>query len=309
MHASPSPEPVGPWDRVARELTALRLRAGNPSFEQVTRQVTAARIEAGASEHSARVARSTVYDCFRSGRARLNLVLVREIAAVLGAGDAEVDRWLAPQPEPAPASSVPVAPPTPSPAVPVVGPVPARIAVAVVAVGVLVGVLGREFQELLGLPIYLDMIGTAVSALALGPWWGALTGLLTNVSGIAVSGPASLPFALVNIAGALVWGYGVRRGWGRTLLRFLALNVAVAVVCSAIAIAILLGLYGGSTGHAQDTLVANFDRFLPLEAAVALGNLFVSVADKVISGFVALALVAAIAVRVEREESPAGGDG
>lgn len=309
MDASASQDPAGPWDHVTRELAALRLRAGNPSFEQVTRLVTTARVEAGASEHAARVARSTVYDCFRPGRARLNLGLVREIAGVLGAEDDEVDRWLAPQPEPAPASSVPVPPPTPSPAVPVVGPVPARIAVAVVAVGVLVGVLGREFQELLGLPIYLDMIGTAVSALALGPWWGALTGLLTNVSGIAVSGPASLPFALVNIAGALVWGYGVRRGWGRTLLRFLALNVAVAVVCSAIAVTILLGLYGGSVGHGQDSIAANLDEFLPYGPSVAIGNLFVSLADKVITGFVALALVAAIAVRVEREESPTEGDG
>ena len=51
------------------------------------------------------------------------------------------------------------------------------------------------------------------------------------------------------------------------------------------------------------------DEFLPYEASVALGNLFVSVGDKVISGFVALALVAAIAVRVEREGSPAGDDG
>lgn len=298
---------ASPWDHVARELTALRLRAGNPSFEQVTRQVTAARIEAGASEHAARVARSTVYDCFRTGRARLNLGLVREIASVLGAADDEVDRWLAPPPEP----SVPVPVPVdaPSPAVPVVGPVPARISFAVVGVGVLIGVLGREFQELLSLPIYLDMIGTAVSALALGPWWGALTGLLTNVSGIAVSGPASLPFALVNVAGALVWGYGVRRGWGRTLLRFLALNLVVALVCSAIAVTILLGLYSGSVGHGQDSIAANLDQFLPYEASVALGNLFVSVADKVISGFVALALVAAIAVRVEREESPAGSDG
>lgn len=296
---------ASPWDHVARELTALRLRAGNPSFEQVTRQVTAARIEAGASEHAARVARSTVYDCFRTGRARLNLGLVREIASVLGAADDEVDRWLAPPPEP----SVPAPVDAPSPAVPVVGPVPARISFAVVGVGVLIGVLGREFQELLSLPIYLDMIGTAVSALALGPWWGALTGLLTNVSGIAVSGPASLPFALVNVAGALVWGYGVRRGWGRTLLRFLALNLVVALVCSAIAVTILLGLYSGSVGHGQDSIAANLDQFLPYEASVALGNLFVSVADKVISGFVALALVAAIAVRVEREESPAGSDG
>lgn len=298
---------ASPWDHVARELTALRLRAGNPSFEQVTRQVAAARIEAGASEHAARVARSTVYDCFRTGRARLNVALVREIAAVLGAADGEVDRWLAP-PEPERPAAPVATPPVPAPAVPVVGPVPTRIALAVVAVGVLLGVLGREFQELLSLPIYLDMIGTAVSALALGPWWGALTGLLTNVSGIAVSGPASLPFALVNIAGALVWGYGVRRGWGRTLLRFLALNLVVALVCSAIAVTILLGLYAGSVGHGQDSIAANLDQFLPYEASVALGNLFVSVGDKVISGFVALALVAAIAVRVEREGS-SGADG
>lgn len=40
------------------------------------------------------------------------------------------------------------------------------------------GVLARELNGLL----FLDTIGTAVCALALGPWWGATIGALTNLA-------------------------------------------------------------------------------------------------------------------------------
>lgn len=54
------------------------------------------RAAAGESPHAARVARSTVYDCFRTGRVRVNLALVREIATALGAegGGRSLDRPL-----------------------------------------------------------------------------------------------------------------------------------------------------------------------------------------------------------------------
>ena len=35
----------------------------------------------------------------------------------------------------------------------------------------------------LKLPTFLDMIGTCVAAIVLGPWWGALVGVITNVGG------------------------------------------------------------------------------------------------------------------------------
>lgn len=86
--------------------------------------------------------------------------------------------------------------------------------------------LGREAVNFLELPIYLDMVGTAVAAVVLGPWRGAAVGLSTNLLGSLTAGAVSLPFAIVNVVGALIWGYGVHRwGMGRTLSAALDLNV------------------------------------------------------------------------------------
>src|SRR5690606_28147164 len=71
---------------------------------------------------------------------------------------------------------------------------------------VAVNLLGREFVDLLNLPVYLDMVGTALAAIVLGPWRGAAVGATTNLAGLFISGIASAPFAVVNVVGALVWG-------------------------------------------------------------------------------------------------------
>ena len=88
--------------------------------------------------------------------------------------------------------------------------IPTTLLVTVIPVTVALNIVGGIIASALRLPVYLDMIGTAVAAIVLGPWWGALVGLLTNSGSALISGPTSLPFALVNIVGALIWGYGVR---------------------------------------------------------------------------------------------------
>src|SRR5690606_987196 len=102
------------------------------------------------------------------------------------------------------------------------GPASVRSVLLLMAGCVAINFVGREFVDLLHLPLYLDMVGTAIAAMALGPWRGAAVGATTNLVGVIGSGWVSLPFMLVNVVGALAWGYGVRR-WdlGRTLLRFL----------------------------------------------------------------------------------------
>lgn len=290
----------GRWDPLVDRLQALRLAAGEPSYASIAQLVTERRTAAGVPDHAARIARSTIYDCFRPGRVRVNVVLVREIAEVLGAADGDVDAWVARCRQPAPALA---APPDPAPDDPGRGPAeaapslprPGVLALLLVA-AVLVNFAGNAFHEALRLPVFLDMVGTAAAAIVLGPWWGALVGVLTNVAGVATSGPASLPFALVNVVGALAWGYGVRRlGLGRTLPRFFSLGLLVAVACSAVAVPLLLLLFDGSTGHSQDTIGATLAQLTGSSAlGTAVSNLVVSLGDKIISSFVALVVVAAL---------------
>lgn len=302
MTDTPTQSPSGSeWDLLALHLQQLRLEAGEPSYGEIARRVARRRQEAGLGEHEARVARTTVYDVFRTGRARVNLELVREIVGVLGGHDVDVDQWVAQcrhpvdVPPPAPAAQ-PARPAQPAPASTSeaasspAAPPGLRLAMVLAGLCVVVNLVGRVVVDVLHLPIFLDMIGTAVAAIALGPWYGVGVGLASNLAGTAVSGPDSIPFALVNMAGALVWGYGVRRfAMGRTLLRFMGLNVLVAVACTLVAIPVLVLLYGGGVGHSQDFVTATFVEMTGLlEVAVGLSNMVVSLGDKIISGFVAL---------------------
>jgi energy-coupling factor transport system substrate-specific component len=268
-------------------LHDLRRTAGEPSYAELARGVSALRQSRGQDEHSSRVARTTVYDAFRFGRSRVDVGLVRDLATVMRAPDSLVDEWLAAgrhgEPVPLPVED-------PPPAEDASPPGPSRRLVAVLVLGcVLTNLLGRFVVDALHLPIYLDMAGTAVAALALGPWVGVGVGLTSNGLGVLSSGGASLPFGLVNAVGALVWGYGVRRGLGLTLPRFFGLNLLVAIACSAVALPILGLLYAGSTGHAEDGVAASLEAIgQSLPVAVVGANVLVSVADKTISGSVAL---------------------
>lgn len=193
-------------------------------------------------------------------------------------------------------SSAPVSAPSKSASPSLPNNLPMTFVVTLVPVAVAFNILGGYLATTLKLPVYLDMIGTAISAIVLGPWWGALVGVLTNSGSALLTGPTTLPFALVNIAGALVWGYGVR-SWklGRTVPKFFLLNVIVAVVCTIIAAPIIILVFGGATGVGADALTGTFLAMgQQLTASVFSSNILTSLADKIIGGFVALAIIEAL---------------
>jgi energy-coupling factor transport system substrate-specific component len=178
------------------------------------------------------------------------------------------------------------------------GPPPTALVVALVPLAVAVNFLANSLVALLGLPIYLDTIGTFLAAVLLGPWWGALAGVLTNVVGAFPNGVSNLLFAPVNVAAALVWGYGIRRlGLGRTVGGFFGLAVVVGVVTGVLATPIVLFVFGGATGHPSDLITATLASF-GIERAALVSSVVTSVPDKVIAAYAGLAITAALPVAV-----------
>jgi energy-coupling factor transport system substrate-specific component len=303
----------GPWDHVAVQLQAWRRTAGDPSYADIASRITAARIARGTEPAAARVGRTTVYDAFRLGRARINHALVREIASALGAAEDEVDALLT---GPAPVAEVPPAPaPDPVPASP--APTGAHVvrrgrrwALAVALGCVALNLLGRVTVDFLGVPVYLDMVGTALAAIVLGPWHAAGVGVVTNLAGVPLSGWDSAAFTPVNVLGGLIWGYGVHRfGMGRTMARFFVLSAAAGVACSLMA-APTLYLLGGSIGHGQDDLTASMLALThQFGLALGLGNLLTSLADKLLSGFVGMVGASVLGVQIATEPPQRRRDG
>ena len=169
-------------------------------------------------------------------------------------------------------------------------------AVMIVALSAAVDILGGWIAGVLKVPVFLDTVGTFVAAAVLGPWWGAAAGVANNVVSALFNGPSSIPFAIVSIAVALVWGYGLRTfGMGRNALTFLALNLLVALVAAFVSAPIVYFVFGGGTGHASDALTLAFEvAGKSLASAVLVSNLVLNAADKLITGYVGLAIVRAL---------------
>lgn len=89
------PERISPrtLDELARRLRTLRESHGGPSFSEITRRVIEVRADRGAHPRDRMVGRMTVYDCFRSGRQRIDVMLVHDIVRALGADEDEADMW------------------------------------------------------------------------------------------------------------------------------------------------------------------------------------------------------------------------
>lgn len=173
---------------------------------------------------------------------------------------------------------------------------PMTFIITIVPVCVALNIVGSVVSNGLKLPVYLDMIGTAVSAIVLGPWWGVLVGVLTNAGSSLINGPIVLPFMLANVAGALLWGYGVR-SWklGRTIPRFFLLNIIVGVALTIVSAPITVFVFGGATGTGADALTGAFVAVgQSLMASVFSSSILTSLADKIIGGFVALAIIEAL---------------
>ena len=89
------PVPVGAADveGLTTALREARAWAGNPSFATLTRGVRHLRLRRGVPASEAAPGRVTVYDCFRSGRRRLDVDLVLDLVAVLGADTHSSAAW------------------------------------------------------------------------------------------------------------------------------------------------------------------------------------------------------------------------
>jgi len=277
------------FDALVADLQSLRIRAGGVTYDELAAQITRDRESRGIAPAAARVARSTVYDSFRSGRRRINPELVAEIVVALGGDDEAANEWrqrcqrarLGQTPR---ASTLAAEDHLPS----------GRALVAIVMLASLgLNLFGNATSARTGTPLFLDMIGTAIVSITFGPWYGVAVGVSTNLLASLSNSPQALPFALVNIVGALVWGYGVRSwGLGRTPLRFFSLNLIVAAVCTLTAAPIIaLGFRGLTVDDASATAFATMQGYgASLWEAVLASNLTVSVADKLIAGAIALAV-------------------
>jgi len=287
------------YDDFARALQRLRGESGAPSYTELADRITAYRESRGTSPAAARVARSSVYDVFRPGRKRVNLELVEDTLRALKLDEGDVALWRQRAAAATSESVKPVGNVAERPARPphtrtdetsLITLFTAVLCVASVGLSLILNFSVTVFA----LPLYLDMTGTALISFALGPWAGIGVGVSTTVLGMTMDGDFSgWLFALVQVTGAVIWGTGFRRWFGRAPWRFLLLNLLVAVACTFVAVPIIVAVLGGTALLPGGVSLAEFAQALGAgpTGAVFSVNMATSILDKLISGYVALMLV------------------
>lgn len=289
-------------DRIALDLQDLRENAGPVSYAELVRRITDIRLERGVHAAAAVPARSTVYNAFRTARSRMDPELLRDIVIALGADDETADTWVQRYREVRRRAAPRPAPETPSPTLPApFAPVPRTgrrvrlpLVFGILCSCVIVNLLGLSLTALFDLSVYLDMIGTAVAAIVLGPWHGVAVAIASSSLGFVTGDPHTVEFMPVNVVGALVWGYGTRRfAMGAGLGRFTSLNLMTALACSLVAAPIVVMMFHGGEGHASERSVLALEAMqLPFVASVFSANIVTSLTDKLLTGFIALIVFA-----------------
>jgi energy-coupling factor transport system substrate-specific component len=161
------------------------------------------------------------------------------------------------------------------------------------AMGIALNVVLGTVVSTMKIPLlFLDTIGTVLISVLFGPWWGVLTGGLTNVVLGATTGASAIFFGLVNIAIALVAGFIARKfdftKWYVALITGLIISIVAPLIGTPIAVAV----YGGLNGSGMDLVVLWLrSSGESVFAATFISRITGNLVDKIITCFLVLFMI------------------
>ncbi|KQB83755.1 hypothetical protein [Corynebacterium oculi] len=135
--------------------------------------------------------------------------------------------------------------------------VPART-LPLIPMALVLNIVVGEVVGSVGVPLYLDSLGTVLVAALAGPLVGVATGTLSSVVWGLIN-PAALPFAAASalVGGLAGWVFNnkkVVRTWWATVLS----GALVGIVCGMVAAPVAAFVYGGTAGVGTGALVSAF---------------------------------------------------
>lgn len=171
--------------------------------------------------------------------------------------------------------------------------------IVLMAVGIALNIGVGQVPRLVGLPLYLDSIGTVLVGALVGPWAGAITGFLANVvwtltglfpQAIAWSGVA----AIIGVLAAVF----ARSGWMKDWLRSAGAGLITGVVAAILSAPIAAYVFGGVTGSGTDVLVGMFRAAgLDMLGANMAQGVFSDPLDKMVTFLIVWAVLLALPTR------------
>lgn len=141
---------------------------------------------------------------------------------------------------------------------------------------------GKVLADILTLPIWLDSVGTVLSAYVFGPVCGAITGATVNIL-YGLRSEVSIFYGLTNIAVGVVTGICARKGFLQNIFGMLSTAFLVAVFSTIISVPLNYILAGGFTGNVWGDGVAELLREMGVPAVISCiaGEFYLDFLDKV----------------------------
>ena len=162
-----------------------------------------------------------------------------------------------------------------------------------VAMNIVLGII----TSALGIPLYLDTLGTVLSAAILGPLPGIIVGALSNIITGLIYSVSDIPFCLVNMAVGLGVGL-VAKKFKFDWIQALIVGLVLSVLCPAIGTPIGIFVYGGLNGTFSDVLVMSLVQGgKSIFQASFLRNIASNLIDKVGTCLIGCALIKAMPMR------------
>ncbi|SDX46137.1 ECF transporter S component [Eubacterium barkeri] len=157
-----------------------------------------------------------------------------------------------------------------------------------------INILGGFLALMLKLPIYLDSMGTILSALILGPLGGGLVGILTALINGLTFDPVSLYFLPVQLFIGVATGLLFKNGRFEGIKSLLSI-ILIAVLVSMISSIIVALVFDGVTSSGSSLIVAVMRNVgINLFASVFSTQIITDILDKAIAFAIAFAAIRAI---------------
>jgi len=146
-------------------------------------------------------------------------------------------------------------------------------------------------------PVYLDSVGTLLATVLGGLWVGILCGLISSIVGSVFTPTLWAYTGTMLVIGVYTWLL-LPFGYLKKLRPTAILGIGLGVVCAIISAPVTTHLWTGVSLSGTDSVTAFFmAKGSSVLASVILGNLSTDPIDKLVTSFVALALIRWIPVR------------
>ncbi|WP_293770737.1 ECF transporter S component [uncultured Corynebacterium sp.] len=182
---------------------------------------------------------------------------------------------------------------------------PART-IAIIPVALVLNIVVGEIIGSIGVPLYIDSVGTVLVAALAGRIAGLATGTLSSVVW-GLLNPAALPFAAVSAATGYLSGLAIEKGAFRSWWRVILSGAIIGIISGMLAAPVAAFVYGGTAGLGTGAVVSAFrEAGNSLIASVTLQSFISDPLDKALVFLIVWAAVKALPKRTLESLRPKG---